>query len=144
MGIRCGLHLPGRFMPVHENPANGSARTALLHRTASALRLRRLIDVPLLLAVQSAIAQGLALRATEDILDQVILELLACEAGSCFVASINHRDVGFGWFSPATKPRTLRSSRPYPLRGSALIRNERADSIRRPLPCQCPERFGTG
>jgi len=80
-GIRGGLRqlsgrLPRRFMPVNEEPPSRSARATFLYWAASALRCSGLIEVPLCLMVHSAVTQRLALRATKDIFDRVILELV--------------------------------------------------------------------
>ena len=110
--IRWGLrqlprHLPGRFMPVHEELPKRCWGTLLLHRATATLRLGRPINVPLVLPGHPVIAQRLTLRTTGDILDWVILELVARVAPMRLVASIDHRNVRLdvplqqpGWNSP--------------------------------------------
>src|ERR1700675_1076898 len=80
-------------MPVHEDLPKRCWGTLLLHRAAAALRLCRPINITLILPGHPVIAQRLTLRTTKNVLDGVILELVAREAPMRLVTPINHGNV---------------------------------------------------
>src|SRR5712692_4833596 len=87
-------HLPGRFVPVHEELAIGSRGTELFLRTPLALRCCRAIGVTSTAALQTAIAQRFSLWAVVGVLAGLIAKLVSGEEPTGLMATIDHGNVG--------------------------------------------------